>query len=316
MRQFLRRLQGVLVARTLRDDGLRLRVEQLEKAVALTPGLESPTVSPLHNEGWVAVRAMVPAKEAQRIMDDLYDTRRPRHPDHGHPRLPALRTGPPCPDDDQELPRRSPPGHLPAGPHPGRPADRRRRDLRGHHHGRAAAGEAQPGGERASFVFTGAAALRRARLLLSRPKVVADESGVTVVNLAGRAELAWAEILRVNLRPGDPWVFLDLSDGTSLPALGIQPGIAKQQRRSATPARCAPSPKPRSVRDPEDGRTRARRASRLTLGSHPAVRAHVLINLLAEAFRCASAPLTSAPGPQGPPATRGVTPSSDGRIVL
>ena len=73
MQQFLRRLQGVLVARTLRDDGLRLRVEHVEQAVALTPGLESPTVSPLHNEGWVAVRAMVPAKEAQRIMDDLYD---------------------------------------------------------------------------------------------------------------------------------------------------------------------------------------------------------------------------------------------------
>ena len=38
------------------------RAEQLEQAVALTPGLESPTVSPLHNEGWVAVRAMVPAR--------------------------------------------------------------------------------------------------------------------------------------------------------------------------------------------------------------------------------------------------------------
>ena len=33
----------------------------------------------------------------------------------------------------------------------------------------------------------------------------------------------------MNLRPGDPWVFLDLSDGTSLPALGIQPGIAKER---------------------------------------------------------------------------------------
>ena len=41
--------------------------------------------------------------------------------------------------------------------------------------------------------------------------------------------LAWAEIVQVNLRPGDPWVFLNLSDGTSLPALGIQPGIAKQR---------------------------------------------------------------------------------------
>ncbi len=73
VQQFLRRLQGVLVARTYVMMDYDCRVEQLETAVALTPGLESPTVSPLHNEGWVAVRAMVPAKEAQRIMDDLYD---------------------------------------------------------------------------------------------------------------------------------------------------------------------------------------------------------------------------------------------------
>ncbi|WP_326761398.1 PH domain-containing protein [Streptomyces phaeochromogenes] len=82
-------------------------------------------------------------------------------------------------------------------------------------------------GERTSFVFT-AALLFGVLALLSRPKVVADESGVTVVNIAGRRKLAWAEILQVNLRPGDPWVFLNLSDGTSLAALGIQPGIAKQ----------------------------------------------------------------------------------------
>ncbi|MER7182175.1 ATP phosphoribosyltransferase [Streptomyces hyaluromycini] len=73
VQQFLRRLQGVLVARTYVMMDYDCRVEQLEKAVALTPGLESPTVSPLHNEGWVAVRAMVPTKDAQRIMDDLYD---------------------------------------------------------------------------------------------------------------------------------------------------------------------------------------------------------------------------------------------------
>ncbi|MGW1539597.1 ATP phosphoribosyltransferase [Streptomyces sp. NPDC002309] len=73
VQQFLRRLQGVLVARTYVMMDYDCRVEQLEKAVALTPGLESPTISPLHNEGWVAVRAMVPAKDAQRIMDDLYE---------------------------------------------------------------------------------------------------------------------------------------------------------------------------------------------------------------------------------------------------
>ncbi|GAA2552912.1 MULTISPECIES: PH domain-containing protein [Streptomyces] len=83
-------------------------------------------------------------------------------------------------------------------------------------------------GERISFVFT-AALLAGVLYLLARPKVVADETGVTVVNITSRRRLEWAEILQVNLRPGDPWVFLDLSDGTSLPTLGIQPGIAKQR---------------------------------------------------------------------------------------
>ncbi|GGY22989.1 PH domain-containing protein [Streptomyces tanashiensis] len=82
-------------------------------------------------------------------------------------------------------------------------------------------------GERASFVLT-AALLSGVLVLLSRPKVVADEDGVTVVNITRSRRLAWAEILKVNLRPGDPWVFLDLSDGTSMPALGIQPGIARE----------------------------------------------------------------------------------------
>ncbi|MGW6394837.1 PH domain-containing protein [Streptomyces sp. NPDC055103] len=82
-------------------------------------------------------------------------------------------------------------------------------------------------GERVSFVFT-AAMLFGVLVMLSRPKVVADDEGVTVVNITRTRRLAWAEILKVNLRPGDPWVFLDLSDGTSLPALGIQPGIAKE----------------------------------------------------------------------------------------
>ncbi|MEU3048677.1 PH domain-containing protein [Streptomyces sp. NPDC006984] len=82
--------------------------------------------------------------------------------------------------------------------------------------------------ERTSFVFV-ALLFFGVLALLSRPKVVADETGVTVVNLTRTRRLAWAEILKVNLRPGDPWVFLDLSDGTSLPALGIQPGIAKAQ---------------------------------------------------------------------------------------
>ncbi|GAA2978874.1 PH domain-containing protein [Streptomyces fulvorobeus] len=82
--------------------------------------------------------------------------------------------------------------------------------------------------ERTSFVFV-ALLFFGVLALLSRPRIVADQSGVTVVNLTRTRRLAWEEILRVNLRVGDPWVFLDLSDGTSLPALGIQPGIAKAQ---------------------------------------------------------------------------------------
>ncbi|MEU2354282.1 PH domain-containing protein [Streptomyces misionensis] len=83
-------------------------------------------------------------------------------------------------------------------------------------------------GERLSFVVTGAL-IFWVLAKLARVKVVADEEGVTVVNIAGSRRLDWAEILQVNLRPGDPWVFLNLSDGTSLPALGIQPGLAKQR---------------------------------------------------------------------------------------
>ncbi|TWV31984.1 PH domain-containing protein [Streptomyces misionensis] len=83
-------------------------------------------------------------------------------------------------------------------------------------------------GERLSFVVTGAL-IFWVLAKLARVKVVADEQGVTVVNIAGKRRLDWAEILQVNLRPGDPWVFLNLSDGTSLPALGIQPGLAKQR---------------------------------------------------------------------------------------
>jgi len=69
---FRRRLQGILVARTYVMMDYDVRTEQLEDAVALTPGIESPTISPLHREGWVAVRAMVPRDTAPRVMDSLW----------------------------------------------------------------------------------------------------------------------------------------------------------------------------------------------------------------------------------------------------
>lgn len=70
---FRRRLEGVLVARSYVMMDYDIRVDRVNDAVALTPGIESPTVSPLHREGWVAVRAMVPRGGAQRLMDELWD---------------------------------------------------------------------------------------------------------------------------------------------------------------------------------------------------------------------------------------------------
>jgi ATP phosphoribosyltransferase len=70
---FKRRLDGVLVARTYVMMDYDIPESAVEKAVALTPGLEGPTMSPLHREGWVAVRAMVPRDGAQQLMDDLYE---------------------------------------------------------------------------------------------------------------------------------------------------------------------------------------------------------------------------------------------------
>lgn len=58
--------------------------------------------------------------------------------------------------------------------------------------------------------------------VLAHPRVSADETGVTVVNLFRRRRLDWAEIVEVNLREGDPWVYLDLADGSVLPAMGLQ----------------------------------------------------------------------------------------------
>lgn len=70
---FKRRLDGVLVARSYLMMDYDIPADRVEEAVALTPGLESPTVSPLHREGWVAVRSMVPSAGAQKLMDDLYE---------------------------------------------------------------------------------------------------------------------------------------------------------------------------------------------------------------------------------------------------
>jgi ATP phosphoribosyltransferase len=70
---FRRRVEGVLVARTYVMMDYDIPADRVTDAVRLTPGIESPTVAPLHREGWSAVRAMVPRDGAQRLMDELFD---------------------------------------------------------------------------------------------------------------------------------------------------------------------------------------------------------------------------------------------------
>src|SRR6478735_2754629 len=69
----VRRLQGVMVARQYVLIDYNLPAVLLDRAVALTPGVESPTVSPLGEPEWVAVRVMIKREQTNHIMDDLYE---------------------------------------------------------------------------------------------------------------------------------------------------------------------------------------------------------------------------------------------------
>jgi ATP phosphoribosyltransferase len=69
----VRRLQGVMVAHQYVLMDYDLPADLIDAASAVTPGLESPTVSPLRDTGWVAVRVMVPRSETNLVMDRLYE---------------------------------------------------------------------------------------------------------------------------------------------------------------------------------------------------------------------------------------------------
>ena len=68
----IRRLQGVVTARRYVLLDYDIEKKNLETACVITPGLESPTISPLQKPDWVAVRAMVLRKETNRVMDELW----------------------------------------------------------------------------------------------------------------------------------------------------------------------------------------------------------------------------------------------------
>ncbi|MCX6430693.1 MAG: ATP phosphoribosyltransferase [Actinobacteria bacterium] len=68
----IRRLQGVIIARQYVLLDYDVPLSMVEKACSITPGLESPTISPLQKQDWVAVRAMVLRKDTNHVMDDLW----------------------------------------------------------------------------------------------------------------------------------------------------------------------------------------------------------------------------------------------------
>ncbi len=71
VRTFIDRIQGIIVAREYVMVEYDVPEKMLEMACVVTPGIESPTISPLNKKGWVAVKSMSRQKEVNNIMDQL-----------------------------------------------------------------------------------------------------------------------------------------------------------------------------------------------------------------------------------------------------
>ena len=68
---------------------------------------------------------------------------------------------------------------------------------------------------------------------LASVRIVTDETGVEVVNILTRRRLDWAEVVGVRLSRDDAWLMLDVSDGTSLAAMGVQRSEGELAQRQA-----------------------------------------------------------------------------------
>lgn len=67
----IKRIEGILHAQNYLMLDYNCPIELLDKARQITPGISAPTVSPLADPKWVAVRAMVPRTQANSLMDQL-----------------------------------------------------------------------------------------------------------------------------------------------------------------------------------------------------------------------------------------------------
>jgi hypothetical protein len=68
--------------------------------------------------------------------------------------------------------------------------------------------------------------------MLARSRIVADDRGLTIVNGLRTHEYEWAEVLGVSMGEAAPWPTLDLADGSTIAAMGIQSSDGDRARRA------------------------------------------------------------------------------------
>ena len=95
--------------------------------------------------------------------------------------------------------------------------------------------------QRGTVVFLGLL-FYSAGYAMARSRVVAEPDRLVVVNGYRRHEYDWAEVLAVHLPPGAPWAVLDLADGTSQSAMGIQGSDGSRAQRAVRELRALLSP--------------------------------------------------------------------------
>jgi len=70
-------------------------------------------------------------------------------------------------------------------------------------------------------------------LRVASVRIVCGSRGLRVVNVLRERRLEWAEVLAVRLEPAEPWLLLDLADGTALAAMGVQGSDGRHAREQA-----------------------------------------------------------------------------------
>jgi ATP phosphoribosyltransferase len=207
-----RRVEGVLVARQYVLIDYDVRREDLERTVAVAPGRESPTISPLRDDEWAAVRVMVERAQMNKIMDELYaagprDVRADLHRPFRSLLVRVVARALQVAVLLGALAIMFLTGRIPGVDHWNWPD--------------------QLGTAIVGLLII--AALERWSRLAALP----SEDGLAVRNFVGTRRLQWAEILGVEFGEHRPWAVLDLSDGSTVSVMAIQRSDGDRAARDA-----------------------------------------------------------------------------------